>query len=270
MLHLVRVTCCWRAMFCNVVLHSLLSSRDEHGQDQDWISCGILAIFSNHDWIWIFIFEKNCIRTGSGYWSDSITNFSWLRVIQDVTNDGGSIFFLVLVAVFSFCYYWFLYCQYVLHSSKSMVVRVTSSLTFSDQVEVVSCSYITSMLQRWPESLFQTPTPLLFQNFWIRIRQFFKFENPTPVQTPARIINPTVTYPCFYSRNDHTDSCYCRNRKVTPDPVFPTFLSLGPDPGPKEKRRILPESTPALLIRSHRWYAALFVLLNGICVCCVV
>jgi len=46
--------------------------------------------------------------------------------------------------------------------------------------------------QRWPESLFQTPTPLLFQNFGIRVQQFFKFENPTPVQTPATIINPAL------------------------------------------------------------------------------
>ena len=65
--------------------------------------------------------------------------------------------------------------------------------------------------QRWPESLFQTPTPLLFQNFWISVRQFFKIENPTPVQTPVTIINPSLIYPCFYLRNDHTDSCYCRN-----------------------------------------------------------
>ena len=51
--------------------------------------------------------------------------------------------------------------------------------------------------QRWPESLFQTPTPLLFQNFWIRVRQLFKFENPTPLQTPAAIIDPTVVYQFF-------------------------------------------------------------------------
>ena len=73
--------------------------------------------------------------------------------------------------------------------------------------------------QRWPESLFQTLTPLLLQYFWIRVRipvwQFFKFENPTPVQTPATI-DPTVIFPCFYLRNDHTDSCFCRNWKVTP------------------------------------------------------
>jgi len=85
------------------------------------------------------------------------------------------------------------------------------------------------LFQRWPELLFQTPTPLLFQNFWIRgrIRLFFKFENPTPVQTPATPIDPTVIYPCFYLRNDRTDSCYCRNGKVTPHPgpVFHKFVT---------------------------------------------
>jgi len=88
--------------------------------------------------------------------------------------------------------------------------------------------------QSWPESLFQTPTSLLFQNFCIRvrIRLFFKFENPTPVQTPATIIDPTLIYPCFHPGNDHTDSCYCRNGKVTPvqGPFFHKFLTPGPDP----------------------------------------
>jgi len=46
--------------------------------------------------------------------------------------------------------------------------------------------------QRWPEPLLQAPTPLLFQNIWIRVwvRLFFKFENPTLVQTPTKIIDP--------------------------------------------------------------------------------
>jgi len=81
-------------------------------------------------------------------------------------------------------------------------------------------------LQRWPKSLFQTPTPLLFQTFWIRVRQFFKFENQTPLQTTARIIDTTVIYPCFYLINDHADSCYCLNWKVTPVRIwfFPNFL----------------------------------------------
>jgi len=35
-----------------------LYTRGEHGQDQDWISCRILAIFSDQDWIWICIFDK--------------------------------------------------------------------------------------------------------------------------------------------------------------------------------------------------------------------
>jgi len=50
----------------------------------------------------------------------------------------------MMVAVFPLL--WSLYCQYVLHSSQSMVIRVTLSLIFSGQVEVVSCSYIAGML----------------------------------------------------------------------------------------------------------------------------
>jgi len=94
--------------------------------------------------------------------------------------------------------------------------------------------------QTWLESLFQTPTP-----------QFFKFYNPTP----AKIINPTLIHPCFYLRNDHTDSC--RSWKVTPDSglVFPKFLT----PGPKEKHRILSESTPVIRIRSCLCPTSLFV-----------
>jgi len=111
-------------------------------------------------------------------------------------------------------------------------------------------------------TFFQTPTPLLFENFWIRIRirLFFKFENPTPVQTPVTIIDPTVIYPCFYLRNDRKDYCCCRNGKVTPvpGPVFHKFLTPGPDPSPKEKRRIPLESTPLIQIRSHLWLAEVY------------
>jgi len=96
--------------------------------------------------------------------------------------------------------------------------------------------------QRWSESLFHTPTPILLQNFRIRVQQSFKFENPTLVQTAATNINSTLIYPCLYLENDHTDSCYCRNWKVTP--------------GPKEKRRIRPESTPVIRIRSHLYQAS--------------
>ena len=79
--------------------------------------------------------------------------------------------------------------------------------------------------QRWPESLFQTLTPLLFQNFSIRVREVSKFENPTLVQTPAKVIDPTEICPCFHFRNYHTDSCYCWNWKVTPGPVFHKFFT---------------------------------------------
>jgi len=46
-----------------------------------------------------------------------------------------------------------------------------------------------------PNTSFSHFFRLRLQNFSIRIRQFFKFENPTPVQTPATIINPTLIYP---------------------------------------------------------------------------
>ena len=48
--------------------------------------------FSDQDWIWIFIFEKNWIRTGSVYLFVIHDKIS-LRVTQDVTNNGGSVFF---------------------------------------------------------------------------------------------------------------------------------------------------------------------------------
>jgi len=46
--------------------------------------------------------------------------------------------------------------------------------------------------------------------------------------------------------------------KVTPDPgpVFPKFLTPSLDPGPKEKRRTLAESTPVNRILSHLWIPA--------------
>ena len=51
-------------------------------------------------------------------------------MIQDVINDGGSVFFAMDFAA---------YCRYVLHSSQSMVIRVSLSLIVSGQEEVVSC-----------------------------------------------------------------------------------------------------------------------------------
>ena len=50
-------------------------------------------------------------------------------------------------------------------------------------------------------------------------------------------------------------------KKVTPipGPVFPKFLTPVPDPGPKEKRRIRPESTPVIRIRSHLWYQHMII-----------
>jgi len=48
--------------FCCFLARSLLwrhvrTCGEEHGQDQDWISCRIFAIFFDQDWIWILIFD---------------------------------------------------------------------------------------------------------------------------------------------------------------------------------------------------------------------
>jgi len=69
-------------------------NRGEYGQDQDWISSRILAIF----WIRIvfgYLFLK---KTGSGQDQEIgliFYNEITLRVIQDVTNDGSNVFFAV-------------------------------------------------------------------------------------------------------------------------------------------------------------------------------
>jgi len=74
--------------------------RGEHGQDQDRISCRILAILLDQDWIWMCIFEKNWIRTGSGYLFD-FYNEIFLRVFPDVTNNGAVVFFAITVFIFT-------------------------------------------------------------------------------------------------------------------------------------------------------------------------
>jgi len=64
-------------------------------------------------------FWKEFVRTGSGYFFD-IYNERSLRVIQDVTNYGGRVFFAMVCIKKS---KWF--CHYVQHSSQSMIIRAT-------------------------------------------------------------------------------------------------------------------------------------------------
>jgi len=86
--------------FATIGRKSSVHSRGEHGQVQDWIFCRILAIVLDQDWIWVFIFEKNWIRTGSRYLFDFYNEIS-LRVIQDVTNDHGACIFFTMVLIFT-------------------------------------------------------------------------------------------------------------------------------------------------------------------------
>jgi len=78
-------------------------------------------------------------------------------------------------------------------------------------------------------------------------RNFFTCEDPTTVQTLATI-GRTEIQQCL---KDHADPCYCRKQTVNSGPVFQKYLT--PDLGPN-KRRILPESTPAVWIRGHLCY----------------
>jgi len=81
----------------------------------------------------MYSFFLNWIRTGSGYWFN-FYNDVFLKVIQDVTNDGGSVSFAT-VFILSVC------AALIAINGNSCL-----SLILSGQVEVVSCSYIAGML----------------------------------------------------------------------------------------------------------------------------
>ena len=63
----------------------------EHGQDQDWISCRIRAIFRNRIGFGYLFLKKND-QDRTVYLFDFYNEIS-LRVIQDVKNDSGCVFF---------------------------------------------------------------------------------------------------------------------------------------------------------------------------------
>ena len=87
---------------------------------------------------------------------------------------------------------------------------------------------------------------------WFRIRFLKNFLFQIRVRKKRRILlesTPTLQirrHFCFLLKI--SPRCNCRNWKLTsdPGPVFHQFLT--PDPVPNEKRRILPESTPAKII----------------------
>jgi len=113
---------------------SFIVCRGEHGQDQDWISCRILAIFQIRIVFGYSFLKNKWSRTGSGYWFD-FYNEILMRVIRDVTNDGDSVFFARFF-ILSVC------AALITISGNSCYFIVN----FSGQVEVVSCSYIAGML----------------------------------------------------------------------------------------------------------------------------
>ena len=72
-----------------------------------------------------------------------------------------------------------------------------------------------------------------------------KFWNPSPAIFQIWVFDScsdsgynqqsNLNWVMFYLRIHHTDSCYCRNWKVTPGPVFPKFLTSSPGSGSKGK-----------------------------------
>jgi len=112
----------------------------------DRIMIGYPAGYLRFFWIKIgfgYLFLK---KIGSGQNQDicliSITKFPWKW------------FMMSQMIVVVFCLLWCLYsrktqnyfCQYVMHSSRSMIIRFTSSLFFSGEVKVVSLCYIAGVL----------------------------------------------------------------------------------------------------------------------------
>jgi len=95
---------------------------------------GFLRFFRIKIGMGYLFLKNNWIRTGSRYWFD-FYNEIFLRVIQDVINDSGSVFFAMF---------------FVLTVCAALITINGNScyfiVNFSGQVEVVSCSYIAGML----------------------------------------------------------------------------------------------------------------------------
>jgi len=115
--------------------------------------------------------------------------------------------------------------------------------------------------KRWPESLFQTPTSLLFKNFWIRvririrIRLFFKFYESDSYSDSGNNHRSNRNLLMFLLKKWPHRLLLLPKLKSDSGSGF-DFSQIFDSPtrsGPKEKRRILPESTPELLIRCHLW-----------------
>jgi len=95
-------------------------------------------------------------------------------------------------------------------------------------------------------------------HFGYLFSKYFEFENPTSAQdclpsTQPKFSNAfTLEMICIKTRQTPATA---ENKKMTPDsgPVYHNFFIQAP----REKRRILPESIPALRIRGHLCFLAL-------------
>ena len=95
----------------------------------DRIRIGYPAGYLQFNWIRIrigYLFLKNWIRIGSAYLFD-FYNEIFVRILQDVTNDGAVVFF-AMIFIFAknqndFVSMW---CTCTVHSWQSLIIRVTS------------------------------------------------------------------------------------------------------------------------------------------------
>jgi len=80
----------------------------------------------------------------------------------------------------------------------------------------------------------------------------FKFENPTPVQTPAVIEATKIQQRLFLSNDiskDHADSClYCWKQKMSPaGSVFQKIFTPDPIPKKNTESKATPDPWPPLV-----------------------
>jgi len=113
--------------------------------------------------------------------------------------------------------------------------------------------------QKWPESLFENPTPLLFQNIFIRPGSgiFQIWESDTCSKSGYCRSNRNL--PMFFLKKWPRRLLLLTKLKVTPDPgpVFHNILTPGPDPKQKSESCRSPLRHSGSNVQPHSNYVSL-------------
>jgi len=97
----------------------------------------------------------------------------------------------------------------------SIIIRSLLSLCVRNYCDIEICPQLITHCKGGRSHIFKLRLCSFSKKFesWIQVRNIFKFENPTPVQTSATI-DATDIKQCLYLINyiykDHADSCCCR------------------------------------------------------------